>query len=113
MCLGTGPKAAKGPERGEPVVMADGENPPSASLAPRVFRLVQGRDISEGARVSVCPKGASWFADGAGNVRRDIRRSDSSTYLCSRPNKGRTGKETRTVDGPQEVTSTYVSRINQ
>ena len=83
MRLGTDLKAATGPGRGEPVMLADGENPPSASLKTCVLQLGQGHGIPEDARVSVCPKGDSWFAVGAGDVRRDIRRSVSSTHLAT------------------------------
>ena len=83
MRLGTDLKAATGPGRGEPVMLSDGGNPPSASLTTCALQLGQGHGIPEGARVSVCPKGDSWFAVGVGDVRRDIRHSASSTYLIA------------------------------
>ena len=83
MRLGTDLKAATGPGSREPVMLADGGNPPSASLTTYVLQLGQGHGIPEDARVNVCPKGDSWFAVGADDVRQDIRRSASSTYLVA------------------------------
>ena len=60
--------------------------------------LGKGHDIPEGARVSVCPKAASWFAVDAGDAMQKIQ-AHSFKYVFSRPSRGAHGKKPRLPDG--------------